>query len=71
MAPHPDTLCSPREAEILQLLADGRNQVEVAKHLWIARCTVKTHLLNFRKRHKLPSGVPAAVAFAFRNGWIK
>jgi len=71
MAPHPDTLCSPREAEVLQLLADGYTQTAAAKHLWIAPCTVKTHVLNFRKRHKLPRGAPAAVAFAFRNGWIK
>jgi DNA-binding NarL/FixJ family response regulator len=41
---------SPRELEILQLVAEGRASSDVARELWISEQTVKFHLSNiFRK----------------------
>jgi DNA-binding NarL/FixJ family response regulator len=41
---------TPREVEILELVARGLNNDQIATSLFIGRCTVKTHLLRaFRK----------------------
>ncbi|MCD2443324.1 response regulator transcription factor [Agromyces sp. SYSU K20354] len=37
---------SPRELEVLQLVADGRSNPEIARALFIGEATVKTHLLH-------------------------
>ncbi len=41
----PPTL-SPREREVLVLVAEGRSNPEIAKALYIGEATVKTHLLH-------------------------
>lgn len=43
---HPATALSPREAEILEALATGATNREVAKALFISESTVKTHLVH-------------------------
>jgi DNA-binding NarL/FixJ family response regulator len=41
---------TPREREILQLVAEGRPTAELAKELWVSQQTIKFHLSNiFRK----------------------
>jgi DNA-binding NarL/FixJ family response regulator len=42
----PDTALSPRESEILAVLATGATNREVAKALFISESTVKTHLVH-------------------------
>ena len=37
---------SPRELEVLRLVADGRSNPEIARMLFIGEATVKTHLLH-------------------------
>ncbi|WP_136709685.1 response regulator transcription factor [Agromyces sp. H66] len=37
---------SPRELEVLRLVADGRSNPEIARDLFIGEATVKTHLLH-------------------------
>jgi DNA-binding NarL/FixJ family response regulator len=41
----PATL-SPRELDVLRLVADGRSNPEIARSLFIGEATVKTHLLH-------------------------
>ena len=43
--PPPPSL-SPRELEVLRLVADGRSNPEIARTLFIGEATVKTHLLH-------------------------
>jgi DNA-binding NarL/FixJ family response regulator len=41
-----DSPLTPREEEILQLIADGCSTTEVADHLFISQKTVKNHLAS-------------------------
>jgi DNA-binding CsgD family transcriptional regulator len=61
---------SPREVEVLQLVAEGRSAPEIATLLFVSAGTVKTHLKNIYG--KLGSRDRAsAVAEAFRRGLIE
>jgi DNA-binding CsgD family transcriptional regulator len=42
--PSQDTGLTPRELEVLQLVAEGLSNVEIAQRLWITRSTVAKHL---------------------------
>jgi DNA-binding NarL/FixJ family response regulator len=60
---------SPRELEILQLVARGHSNLEIAAELGISDHTVKNHVTSIL--HKL--GVPnrtRAVTYAVRQGWL-
>ncbi|ACU83915.1 response regulator containing a CheY-like receiver domain and an HTH DNA-binding domain [Brachybacterium faecium DSM 4810] len=46
----PATALSPREAEILEALATGATNREVAKRLFISESTVKTHLVHLYEK---------------------
>jgi two-component system nitrate/nitrite response regulator NarL len=58
---------SPREHEILSLLADGRSGPEIARLLFLSPSTVKTHLSNIYEKLEV-SDRAAAVAKALREG---
>ncbi|HEU0182992.1 MAG TPA: response regulator transcription factor [Agromyces mariniharenae] len=45
-ASEPPPALSPREREVLVLVAEGRSNPEIAKALYIGEATVKTHLLH-------------------------
>ncbi|WAL63880.1 response regulator transcription factor [Amycolatopsis cynarae] len=67
-APGPEPL-SPREREVLALVADGKTNREAAACLFLSEATVKSHLLNIYA--KLEVGDRAsAVAEAFRRGLL-
>lgn len=58
-----------REAEVLQLLADGYEQTQVADLLAISYSTVRTHVENLRNKWNVNTTI-AVVACAFREKWI-
>ncbi len=58
-----------REREILQLLAEGKRNDDVAAQLFISPQTVQTHVRNILGKLRVHSKLEA-VAFAVRNGAI-
>lgn len=48
--PAADPWLSPREREILMLLAQDMTEHEIARRLWISRFTVQQHTKNMRVR---------------------
>ncbi|MEW6232736.1 MAG: response regulator transcription factor [Chloroflexota bacterium] len=61
------TALTERETEVLQLLAKGATNKEIANTLVIAENTVKTHLRNILDKLHLHNRIQAA-AFAIREG---
>jgi DNA-binding CsgD family transcriptional regulator len=66
---HGDVLLSPREREVLTLVADGLTEREIASRLVVSRHTVHRHMANIRAKLSRGSGA-AAVAEATRLGLI-
>jgi DNA-binding CsgD family transcriptional regulator len=58
---------TPREGEVLKLLAAGRTNRQIADELTISEKTVEQHLLNLYQKLHVDSRAKA-VAFAFANG---
>lgn len=58
-----------RENEILQLLADGLGNIEIAKELALSQYTVKAHICNILQKLSVDDRTQA-VARAMRNKWI-
>ena len=61
---------SKQETKVVQLLADGRLQKQAAGDLGLAEATVQSHVVNARRRNKIPTTV-ALIASALRQGLIK
>ncbi|MBL7501636.1 response regulator transcription factor [Frankia sp. CNm7] len=61
---------SPREQEVLKLVAEGLSNVEVAEQLILSPETVKTYLRNIRTKLGVRNRA-AAVNIAVRRGLIK
>jgi len=62
-------LLSPREREILQLVAEGRSNKEVANLLNLSVYTVETHRARIMQKLDL-KGVPELILYAVRKGII-
>ncbi|TDW18180.1 response regulator [Kribbella kalugense] len=62
-------ILSPRELEVIELVAAGNTNREIAAHLFISEATVKTHLLNIYAKLAVPDRA-SAVAEAFRRGLL-
>jgi DNA-binding NarL/FixJ family response regulator len=66
IAPIVASKLTPRELEVLRLLAEGLDGDEIARRLFIARKTVRTHIENiFRKLQVHTRG--QAIALAYRQ----
>lgn len=62
-------LLTPREREILQLVAEGNSNKDVANLLNLSVYTVETHRSNIMEKLKL-RGIPELILFAVRRGII-
>lgn len=62
-------LLTPRELEVLQLVAAGTTNREIARELFISEATVKTHLLHIYERLGAPDRA-AAVSEAYKRGLL-
>jgi DNA-binding NarL/FixJ family response regulator len=60
---------SPREAEVLTLVAEGKSNKEIAAALDLAENTVKNHLKNILEKLHLENRVQAAT-YALRQGLL-
>jgi ATP/maltotriose-dependent transcriptional regulator MalT len=60
---------SPREVEVLRLVAQGLGDAEIAERLVLSPHTVHRHVANVRTKLRLPSRT-AAVAYAARAGLL-
>ena len=65
-----DELLSTREIEILELVAGGASNKEIAKQLWISDTTVKSHVLHIFNKLEVTDRT-AAVTVALRRGIIR
>jgi DNA-binding NarL/FixJ family response regulator len=61
---------SSREVEILDYIARGNSNKEIAKSLKISDQTVKNHITSILKKLSVNDRT-AAVVHALRHGWIK
>lgn len=62
-------LLSPREREILQLVAEGRSNKEIAAMLNVSPYTVETHRSHLSEKLNVKS-VPELILYAVRKGLI-
>jgi len=60
---------SPREREVIELMAEGKSNKEIAKELGVGAQTAKTHVSNILKKLGVPDRA-GAVAEAFRSGLV-
>jgi len=65
-----DSNLSPREGEVLQLIARGATNRQIADSLFISENTVKTHLRNIMEKLHLANRSQAA-AYAVERGLVK
>lgn len=68
-SPRPGPTLTPRERQVLELVARGDANKEIARHLQISENTVKNHLRNILEKLHLQNRLQA-VMYALREGLI-
>ena len=66
---HPVPQLTPRQKDLLRLLATGHTNTQIARRLGISEGTVRTHLQNIYERLHVSSRT-AAVTHAFPDLWV-
>jgi two-component system, NarL family, response regulator LiaR len=66
----PGTQLTPREIEVLRLVAQGKSNGEIAKDLFLSDKTVKTHVSNILAKLQLADRTQAAI-FAWKEGILE
>ncbi len=61
---------SPREQEVLRLVAEGRSNAEIAEALYLSQATVKTHLARTLVKLGLRDRVHAVI-WAYEHGLVQ
>ena len=67
--PQRQTPLSPRQTEILQLVAEGLSTADMARRLWVTEQTVKFHLGNIYRKLGV-SNRTAAARWAYEQGLL-
>jgi len=65
----PFDLLTPREREVLQLIAEGNSNKQIAERLCLSVLTVETHRKNLLDKLNL-RGTPELVLYAVRKGMV-
>ncbi|WP_028778488.1 response regulator transcription factor [Shimazuella kribbensis] len=66
----PHESLTAREMEVLQLIADGNTNQDIADKLYITVKTVKTHITNLLSKLELDDRTQAAI-YAYRNNLVE
>ncbi|MBN3035393.1 MAG: response regulator transcription factor [Bacteroidales bacterium] len=64
------SLLTPREIEIMKLIAEGHSNRQIGESLFISHRTVDTHRTNLMKKIGA-ANIAALIRFAVRNGFIE
>jgi len=57
VAVDPLAALTPREREVLSLMAEGRTNGGIAQRLWLTEKTIETHVSSILRKLGLPAGV--------------
>lgn len=60
---------TPREFEVLEMIAQGAPNAEIAAKLFISESTVKNHVTNILRKLRVNDRTQAAL-YALRKGWV-
>jgi DNA-binding NarL/FixJ family response regulator len=69
-AMHEPVILSDRELEILQLIAEGWSNRQIADHLYLSPHTVKNHVHNILKKLRVQRRLEA-IKYASERQWLK
>jgi len=69
-APFTSHVLTPRELDVLRLVAEGHGNLEIAERLYLGVGTVKGHIHDILEKLSASDRAQAAV-IAFRRGWIR
>jgi len=61
---------TPREKEVLQLMAEGKSNKAIGDHLYISEKTVKNHVSSVLQKLDVQDRTQAVV-ISIKNGWVK
>jgi DNA-binding NarL/FixJ family response regulator len=65
----PHALLTPRQREILQLIAEGKTTKDIANRLRLSVKTIESHRTQLMERLQIRD-VPGLVRYAVRNGLV-